>query len=155
MVQGDGDEVGVGGGDAGVGGAAGGEASVAVLRSAAAKSARQAMQKMGLNDDFYLAEPFMAIQVEVSAEAVGEVLNDLASRRNGEIKNVQSVGGQSGVLVAPFSLVDAEAPLSSLVGYSTALRSLTQGMGAFTMRPAAFRAVPPLRQLQLLKGLVG
>lgn len=72
-----------------------------------------------------LLEPTMRLDVLVPSEFVGDVLGDLHAR-NGKVEGIE----QRGVIQAISALV----PLRRTFGYSTALRSLTQGRGTFTMQ---------------------
>ena len=70
-------------------------------------------------------EPFMSIEVVVPEEFVGEVIADLNSR-HGRLEEVLPRGKTS--------ILKAIAPLANMFGYSTSLRSLTQGRGIFSMQ---------------------
>ena len=72
-----------------------------------------------------LLEPFMNVEVVVPDEFVGEVIADLNMRR-GRLEEVVPRGKTS--------VVKAVSPLASMFGYSTSLRSITQGRGIFTMQ---------------------
>jgi len=80
-----------------------------------------------------LLEPIMAIEVSVPEEFMGEVLSDLV-RRNGKVDNVKSQG--------LIKVIDGRIPLKSVFGYSTALRSLTQGRGNYIMETSYYEIVP-------------
>ena len=71
-----------------------------------------------------LLEPVMALEVIVPEEYMSGVMSDLNSRR-AKVNNVGAKGS--------LSVVQAEGPLSELFGYTTALRSATQGRGSYTM----------------------
>lgn len=71
-----------------------------------------------------LLEPIMRAEVLVPEEFMGEVISDLNSRQ-GKIENIAKKG--------PVQVITATVPLSKMFGYSTTLRSLTQGRGTFTM----------------------
>jgi len=79
-----------------------------------------------------LLEPVMAVEVVVPEEFVGDVIGDLNSRR-GEIRNV---GTRS-----LFQVVEAQVPLVKMFGYSTDLRSSTQGRATYTMQFSHFSPV--------------
>jgi elongation factor G len=70
-------------------------------------------------------EPLMHLEITIPDDFMGEIIGDLAARRG----RVEDLTGQGGLKV-----VTALAPLSELFGYSTAIRSQTQGRGSFTMR---------------------
>ena len=72
-----------------------------------------------------LLEPFMSIEVVVPEEFMGEVISDLNARK-GKLGNITPKG--------KVSLVHAQVPLKQMFGYSTSLRSATQGRGTFTMQ---------------------
>jgi elongation factor G len=72
----------------------------------------------------FLLDPIMKVEVFVSEEAMGEVIGDLNSR-NGKIEAIESQMGTK--------VIRAIVPLSRMFGYSTSLRSQTQGRGTFTM----------------------
>lgn len=83
-------------------------------------------------------EPIMSLEVSVPRKFVGEVLNDLCTKRRAAVKEV---GGDS--LSSPSSSGDleeeqmqvimGEVPLVTMLGYATAIRSMTQGEGSFSM----------------------
>jgi elongation factor G len=76
-----------------------------------------------------LLEPIMDLEVTVSEEFMGEVIGDVQSR-SGVIEDVSFRGGQR--------LVKAKVPMRTLFGYSTRVRSLTQGRANFTMQFSKF-----------------
>ncbi len=72
-----------------------------------------------------LLEPMMAVEVETPEEFMGNVMGDLSSRR-GIVQGMEDMIGGGKV-------VRAEVPLAEMFGYSTSLRSLTQGRATYTM----------------------
>ncbi len=78
-------------------------------------------------------EPIMKVAVETPTEFQGAVMGSLNQRR-GIIVGTQEEG--------PSCAIEAQVPLAEMFGYSTALRSLTQGKAQFTMEFAAYRRVP-------------
>jgi len=80
-----------------------------------------------------LLEPVMAVDALTPTEFLGEVLGSL-NARSGVIQNVESKPG--------FDHVKAHAPLVNLFGYSTALRSITQGRATFSMEFSHFAEKP-------------
>jgi elongation factor G len=82
--------------------------------------------------DPVLLEPVMAVEVVVPDEFVGDVIGDLNSRR-GEIRNMSLRNGKQ--------VVDSTVPLGRMFGYSTDLRSGTQGRGTYTMQFSHFSPV--------------
>ncbi|MDR2199119.1 MAG: elongation factor G [Deltaproteobacteria bacterium] len=73
-----------------------------------------------------LMEPVMFLEVTSPEEFVGEIMGDLSARL-GRVEDMQSLPGG-------FRIINAKAPLAELFGYSTAVRSQTQGRGTFIMR---------------------
>jgi len=80
-----------------------------------------------------LLEPVMNVEVVVPEQFMGDAIGDLSSRR-GKIHGMDSRGG--------FQVVDAKVPLANMFGYSTDLRSLTQGRATFTMQFSHYEQVP-------------
>ena len=72
----------------------------------------------------FLLDPFMKIEILVPETSMGDVIGDLNSR-NGKI---ESIAAKSGI-----QIIKAIVPLAKMFGYSTSLRSVTQGRGTFTM----------------------
>jgi elongation factor G len=82
-----------------------------------------------------LLEPVMKVEAVAPEEFSGSIIGDL-SARNGQIEGLQSRG--IGV-----QAVTAIVPLAEMFGYATALRSMTQGRGTFTMEFDHYEVVPP------------
>ncbi|MBL8826364.1 MAG: elongation factor G [Planctomycetaceae bacterium] len=80
-----------------------------------------------------LLEPIMKVEIEVPTNFQGPVTGDVISRR-GLIVSSEMEG--------PTTKIECELPLSEVFGYSTDLRSLTQGQGTFTMEFAKYKRVP-------------
>ena len=80
-----------------------------------------------------LLEPAMRIEVQTPDEFTGEVLADL-NRRRVLIETSESTG--------PMRIVTGRAPLSAMFGYSTAVRSLSQGRAGYSMEPSGYEPVP-------------
>ncbi|MBE7057251.1 MAG: elongation factor G [Ruminococcaceae bacterium] len=83
--------------------------------------------------DPVLLEPIMKVSVNIPEEYMGDVIGTLSSRR-GKIEGMEDVGGAKAVT--------AQVPLAEMFGYATALRSMTQGRGAFSMEPSHYEEVP-------------
>ena len=83
--------------------------------------------------DPVLLEPIMKVDVTVPEEYMGDVIGDLNSRR-GRIEGMDHNGTTEEI--------HALVPLSEMFGYSTALRSRTQGRGVYTMQPEHYEPVP-------------
>jgi len=81
----------------------------------------------------YALEPFMRLSVEGPAEFLGNIFAGINQRRGIIVSSVED---------GMFARVDAEVPLSEMFGYSTVLRSLTQGKAEFTMEFLKYARVP-------------
>ena len=82
-----------------------------------------------------LLEPMMAVEVETPEEKMGDVMGDLSSRR-GMIQGMDDIPGGGG------KAVRAEVPLAEMFGYSTTLRSLTQGRATYSMEFRHYAQAP-------------
>jgi elongation factor G len=82
-----------------------------------------------------LLEPMMAVEVETPEEFMGNVMGDLSGRR-GIVQGMEDIAGGGG------KLVRAEVPLAEMFGYSTSLRSLTQGRATYTMEFKQYAETP-------------
>jgi elongation factor G len=80
-----------------------------------------------------IKEPIMEVEVVVPEDYMGDVIGDLSSRR-GHIKHMEPRGG--------VQVITARVPLSEMFGYSTNLRSMSQGRGNYTMQFSAYEEVP-------------
>jgi elongation factor G len=80
-----------------------------------------------------LLEPVMRVEVTVPEEYLGAVINDLNSRR-GKVRTIDAH--------PKFQSVLAGVPMAEMFGYATALRSVTQGRGNYTMHFEDYKAVP-------------
>ena len=80
-----------------------------------------------------LLEPMMAVEVETPEEFMGNVMGDLSSRR-GIVHGMDDVAG--------VKVIKAEVPLSEMFGYSTTLRSLSQGRATYTMEFKHYTEAP-------------
>ena len=94
--------------------------------------ARNCFRETFLKTKPVLLEPVMKIEIEVPAQYQGPVTGELTSRRGLIVID----RGQR----QPSATIEAEVPLAETFGYSTDLRSMTQGQGTFTME---FCQVPP------------
>jgi elongation factor G len=80
-----------------------------------------------------LLEPIMAVEVETPVEFVGNVIGDLSARR-GVLHGQEDVAGNM--------VIKAEVPLSEMFGYSTTMRSLSQGRATYTMEFKHYAEAP-------------
>ena len=98
---------------------------------------KEAMQKAGA----ILLEPIMKVEVTMPEEYMGDVIGDINSRR-GRIEGMDDVGGGK--------IVRAMVPLSEMFGYSTDLRSKTQGRGNYSMFFEKYEPVPKSVQEKII-----
>ncbi len=89
-----------------------------------------------------ILEPIMKVEVQAPEDFQGSVVGQLNQRRG----TILSTENREGYVVAV-----AEVPLNSMFGYSTDLRSATQGKGEFTMEFARYSPVPRLEQEAMMK----
>ena len=105
-------------------------------------AARGAWRQVYANAKPQILEPIMKVSIEGPSEFQGNMMG-LINQRRGMIVGSQEEDG--------YSTVDAEVPLSEMFGFSTVLRSSTQGKAEFTMEFACYRAVPNSVGEQLVK----
>ena len=98
---------------------------------------KEAMHKAGA----VLLEPIMKVEVTMPEEYMGDIIGDLNSRR-GRIEGMEDIGGGK--------MVKAYVPLSEMFGYSTDLRSRTQGRGNYSMFFEKYEPVPKSIQEKIL-----
>ena len=98
---------------------------------------KEAMQKAGP----VLLEPIMKVEVTMPEEYMGDVIGDINSRR-GRIEGMDDLGGGK--------IVRAFVPLSEMFGYSTDLRSRTQGRGNYSMFFEKYEQVPKSVQEKII-----
>lgn len=100
------------------------------FKMAASMAFKDAMRKANP----VLLEPMMAVEVETPEDYMGNVMGDLSSRR-GIVQGMEDqVGG--------IKLVKAEVPLAEMFGYSTTLRSLSQGRATYSMEFKHYSEAP-------------
>ena len=80
-----------------------------------------------------ILEPIMAVEVEMPEEKMGDVMGDLSSRR-GQVQGMDEIAGGK--------VIRAEVPLAEMFGYSTTVRSLTQGRATYTMEFKHYAEAP-------------
>ncbi len=98
-----------------------GEDNEAVVRMAVSQALRAALTEAAP----VLMEPFMRLEITSPDEFMGEIIGDISSR----LGRVEDISAHSG-----FKVITAVCPMRELFGYSTAIRSQTQGRGAFSMQ---------------------
>jgi elongation factor G len=100
------------------------------FRMAASMAFKEGMKKAAPT----LLEPMMAVEVETPEDYMGNVMGDLSSRR-GMVQGMEDMPGGS-------KAVKAEVPLAEMFGYSTQLRSLTQGRATYSMEFKHYAEAP-------------
>ena len=98
---------------------------------------KEAMQK----GSPVLLEPIMKVEVTMPEEYMGDVIGDINSRR-GRIEGMEDIGGGK--------MVKGYVPLAEMFGYSTDLRSKTQGRGNYSMFFERYEQVPKSVQEKVL-----
>jgi elongation factor G len=88
-----------------------------------------------------LLEPYMDCEILCPDEYTGNIIGDLNSRR-GKILNMS--------IRSNLQVIDADVPLSEMFGYSTQLRSLSQGRATFTMQFSRYEPVPDQLEREIL-----
>ena len=96
-------------------------------------AARIGLNEAMKNGHAVLLEPIMNLEVEVPEQYMGDVIGDLNSRR----VRISAIADRGNLKV-----VRGDAPLNEMFGYSTTVRSLTQGRATYTMEPSFFQEVP-------------
>ncbi len=89
-----------------------------------------------------ILEPIMRVEVTVAEEFMGDVMGDLNSRR-GQIDGMESRGNAQ--------VIRANVPLAEMFGYTTDLRSMTQGRAASTMEPSHYDFVPQTKADEIMQ----
>jgi elongation factor G len=93
-----------------------------------------------------LLEPIMDVEVVTPQEYMGDVMGDLSSRR-GKIGGMTQRG--------PAQVIGASVPLSEMFGYSTTLRSLTQGRAVYSMQFSRYEEVPKSKAEEIISKVAG
>ena len=109
-------------------------------------AATMACRKAAALGEPVLLEPIMDLQISTPDEHLGDVINDL-NKKGAQIQGVEAEKGRQAV--------SAKAPLAELFGYSTDLRSATQGRATFTMIFGEFAAVPSRRAEAIIHKIRG
>jgi elongation factor G len=93
-----------------------------------------------------LLEPIMDVEVVSPADYLGDVMGDLSSRRG-------KIGGMT--QRAQAQVIKAHVPLSEMFGYSTTLRSMSQGRAVYTMQFAHYEEVPKAKADEIINKVKG
>jgi len=118
------------------------DSSELAYRVAASKAFREAVRKA----DPYLLEPIMKVEILIPTQFLGDVISNINSKR-GEVKGIEERGH--------IAIIHAYVPLSNMFGYSTVIRTLTQGRGSFSMVFDSYRRVPLSVQEEIIKKAKG
>jgi elongation factor G len=118
------------------------DSSDMAFQTAARMAFREAYRKAAPR----ILEPIMNVSVEGPAEFQGAIYRTLLHRRGVIIGSTEDEG---------FASIEAEVPLAAMFGYSTELRSATQGKAEFTMEFARYAPVPKDVSEELMKELKG
>ncbi|RZT10510.1 elongation factor G [Duganella sp. CF402] len=101
------------------------------FRMAGSMAFKEGMKRAGP----VLLEPVMQVEVETPEEFMGNAMGDLTARR-GMVQGMDEIPGGGG------KIIRASVPLAEMFGYSTTLRSLTQGRATYTMEFKHYAEVP-------------
>ena len=93
--------------------------------------------------DPVLLEPIMSVSVNAPEEYLGDIIGSISSKR-GRVEGIEDLAGSK--------VVGGACPLAEMFGYTTMLRSMTQGRGAFVMQPSHYEEVPKSVQETVLAG---
>ena len=115
------------------------DSSEMAFQIAGSMAFKDAMRK----SDPALLEPIMKVDVTVPEDYMGDVIGDINSRR-GRIEGMEPLNGMQ--------IVHSYVPLAEMFGYSTDLRSKTQGRGTYTMEVHHYEAVPKSIQEKVAAG---
>ncbi len=118
------------------------DSSELAYRVAASKAFRDAVRRA----DPYILEPIMKVEILIPMQFLGDVISNINSKR-GEIKGIDERGH--------VAIVHALVPLSNMFGYSTVLRTITQGRGSFSMVFDSYKRVPASVQEEIIKKAKG
>ncbi|OHA64028.1 MAG: translation elongation factor G [Candidatus Wildermuthbacteria bacterium RIFCSPHIGHO2_01_FULL_48_25] len=106
-------------------------------------AASMALQEAARRGGLVLLEPIMTLEVLIPPDFLGDVIGDISSKR-GQIEQSEDRG--------TMKVIDAKVPLSEMFGYSTSLRSLTEGRGTFTMEFEKYEEVPANIAQEIIEG---
>ncbi len=115
------------------------DSSEVAFKVAGSMAFKEAMRK----SDPVLLEPIMKVDITVPEEYMGDVMGDVNSRR-GRIEGMENIGNAQ--------VIHSYVPLSEMFGYSTDLRSKTQGRGVYAMEVHHYEPVPKSIQEKVVAG---
>ena len=115
------------------------DSSEMAFKIAGSMALKEALKQAGST----LLEPYMKVEVTTPEEYLGDVMGDLNSRR-GKLEGMEMRAG--------VQVINAHVPLSAMFGYSTDLRSKSQGRANYSMEFSHFEAVPKSMMEKVLTG---
>ena len=118
------------------------DSSEMAFKIAGSMGVKEAVRKAGP----VLLEPIMDVEVVTPSEYMGDVIGDLSSRR-GKIGGMTERGGAQ--------VVASSVPLSEMFGYSTTLRSMSQGRAVFHMQFSHYQEVPKAKADEIVSKIKG
>jgi elongation factor G len=118
------------------------DSSEMAFKIAGSMALKAGARKAGL----MLLEPIMDVEVVTPGEYMGDVMGDLSSRRG-------KIGGMT--QRAEAQVIGASVPLAEMFGYSTRLRSLTQGRAVYSMQFAHYEEVPKSKAEEIIAKIGG
>jgi elongation factor G len=104
-------------------------------------AASMALKEAVARAQIVLLEPLMGLEIVTPEEFIGDAMGDITGRR-GKILGLESRGQAR--------IIEAQAPMAEMFGYSTSIRSLTQGRATFTLQFSHYEKVPQ----SILEGLL-
>jgi elongation factor G len=114
------------------------ETTDVAIQAAAVDAVRKGLQQAGV----VLLEPIMKLEVQTPEEFLGNIQSDLLARK-ASILNTEPLG--------ELHVLEAEAPLARMFGYSTQVRSLSQGRASYSMEPLKYAPAPQ----EVMDGMLG
>jgi len=118
------------------------DSSELAFRIAGSKAFRKAVKR----GNPYLLEPVMGVEVITPLKFMGDVVSNISAKR-GSIKQIIERGH--------IAIIHAFVPLSNMFGYSTVMRTITQGRGSFSMVFDTYKKVPAAVQEEIIKRAKG
>ena len=118
------------------------DSSEMAFKIAGSMAMKEGAKKAGV----VLMEPIMDVEVVTPGEYMGDVMGDLSSRRG-------KIGGMT--QRADAQVIGASVPLSEMFGYSTTLRSITQGRAVYSMQFSRYEEVPKTKAEEIISEING
>ncbi|XP_041351728.1 ribosome-releasing factor 2, mitochondrial-like [Gigantopelta aegis] len=116
--------------------------SIAMVSACAAQAVHKALKQANT----VLLEPMMILEINTDEDKLHGILSDLAQRRS----HVDEIQSRQDTRV-----VRAITPLAELMGYSTAIRTISSGMATFTMELSHYEQMMPLEQAKAIERVTG